>query len=57
MEEVTTEKKTIQDLEKKIKAQKHELAKLNDCLRLKNRDLDALHYVWCDGGCERGVHR
>lgn len=23
----------------------------------RNRELDALHYVWCDGGCEGGVHR
>lgn len=26
-------------------------------LERKNRELDALHYVWCDGGCPRGVHR
>lgn len=23
----------------------------------KNRELDALHYVWCSGGCGGGVHR
>lgn len=23
----------------------------------RNRELDALHYVWCDGGCATGVHR
>lgn len=23
----------------------------------KNRELDALHFVWCDGGCASGVHR
>lgn len=23
----------------------------------RNVELDALHYVWCDGGCEAGVHR
>jgi hypothetical protein len=23
----------------------------------RNRELDALHMVWCDGGCETGVHR
>lgn len=23
----------------------------------RNRDLDALHLVWCDGGCPSGVHR
>lgn len=26
-------------------------------LHEKNLSLDALHYVWCDGGCEGGVHR
>jgi len=25
--------------------------------RRKNIELDAMHFVWCDGGCERGVHR
>jgi hypothetical protein len=23
----------------------------------RNRELDALHYVWCSGGCEGGTHR
>ena len=23
----------------------------------RNRALDALHYVWCSGGCEGGTHR
>jgi hypothetical protein len=23
----------------------------------RNLALDALHYVWCDGGCESGIHR
>jgi len=23
----------------------------------KNRELDAMHYVWCSGGCEGGTHR
>lgn len=26
-------------------------------LERKNRELDALHIVWCDGGCPGGVHR
>ena len=26
-------------------------------LERRNRELDALHYVWCDGGCRGGVHR
>lgn len=23
----------------------------------KNKELDAMHYVWCDGGCNGGTHR
>lgn len=23
----------------------------------RNRALDALHFVWCEGGCPKGVHR
>lgn len=23
----------------------------------RNLELDALHYVWCDGGCKYGAHR
>jgi len=23
----------------------------------RNIEMDALHFVWCDGGCEGGVHR
>lgn len=33
---------------------------LTDALRNnreRNRELDALHYVWCDGGCTGGTHR
>ena len=26
-------------------------------LERRNRELDALHYVWCTGGCQGGVHR
>lgn len=25
--------------------------------RERNLELDALHYVWCDGGCAGGIHR
>lgn len=30
---------------------------LQDQLHEKNLELDALHYVWCSGGCAGGVHR
>lgn len=36
---------------------KREISRLNECLRLKNIALDAMHWVWCDGGCVSGVHR
>ena len=25
--------------------------------RIRNRQLDALNFVWCSGGCEGGLHR
>lgn len=31
------------------------IAKENNALR--NKQLDALHFVWCNGGCRGGVHR
>ena len=37
--------------------QARELRHLNEILRDKNLELDALHYVWCDGGCDSGTHR
>lgn len=36
---------------------KRELRIAQESLERKNRELDALHYVWCDGGCDGGVHR
>ncbi len=29
----------------------------DESLHFKNIALDALHYVWCSGGCTSGVHR
>lgn len=49
--------KTIQQLEQKIKNQKHQITIFQKCLEEKNKELDALHYVWCNGGCKGGVHR
>ena len=47
----------IKDLEDKIKHQKRQLAQLNVSQREKNLALDAMHYVWCTGACEGGIHR
>lgn len=33
------------------------IAVLQEKLRAKNVALDALHWVWCDGGCAGGTHR
>jgi len=34
-----------------------EIRRLQVCLEEKNRALDAMHYVWCSGGCKTGTHR
>ena len=34
-----------------------ELRRANRNNRERNLALDALHYVWCSGGCEGGIHR
>lgn len=47
----------LQALEAKIANQARELEHLNRVLHEKNVALDALHYVWCDGGCDGGAHR
>ena len=36
---------------------KRQIAIKDAILHSKNLELDALHYVWCSGGCEDGVHR
>jgi hypothetical protein len=47
----------IVHLEEKLQHLKEEVAYLQDRNRERNIELDALHYVWCDGTCEAGVHR
>jgi hypothetical protein len=34
-----------------------EIRRMQLAAEKRNRDLDAMHWVWCDGGCEGGVHR
>ena len=41
----------------KVKRLGLEMHRLNEILHLKNVALDAMHWVWCDGGCNGGVHR
>lgn len=47
----------IAELEGKIQVQRTELARLHAHNRVRNLELDGLHYVWCSGSCERGIHR
>jgi hypothetical protein len=34
-----------------------EIRQMQAAAERRNRELDALHLVWCDGGCPSGVHR
>lgn len=45
------------NLKEKIERLKAEVKQLNECLRRKNIALDAMHWVWCSGGCNGGVNR
>lgn len=47
----------LKGYEAKLRDQKRRIAHLEGCLRAKNLELDALHYIWCDGGCQYGAHR
>ena len=40
-----------------IKRLKMEIRKMQLALEDRNRQLDAMSWVWCDGGCPKGVHR
>jgi hypothetical protein len=44
-------------LRERVRRQAAEITHLRGVLERKNRELDALHLVWCDGGCGGGVHR
>ena len=41
----------------KIKRQRREIRGMQLALERKNKELDALHFVWCSGGCRGGMHR
>lgn len=47
----------VAELREKVRRQAADIRQMQLVLERKNRELDALHYVWCDGGCYRGVHR
>lgn len=47
----------LEALKRKNRAQAREITNLTERLAQRNKDLDAMHFVWCSGGCTRGVHR
>jgi hypothetical protein len=42
---------------KQIERLKAEVTRLQSCLADRNRQLDAMHWAWCSGGCATGMHR
>lgn len=44
-------------IEEVVIEQRRQLKIANEALREKNLELDAMHYVWCDGNCKSGQHR
>ncbi|MCK9371492.1 hypothetical protein M0R04_16380 [Candidatus Dojkabacteria bacterium] len=48
---------TIRELEQKIRSQRLELTRQEVALKQKSIALDAMYWVWCDGGCTGGVNR
>lgn len=36
---------------------RYRITVLEAAVRRKNTELDALHFVWCSGGCLGGIHR
>ena len=47
----------VRQLRTKVKEQAHQLTIQREALEKKNRELDAMHWVWCSGSCDLGVHR
>ena len=45
------------ELREKARRQAAQIDHMRQVLERKNRQLDALHMVWCDGSCPSGVHR
>lgn len=58
------ERRAKRDDTKEVERLRDEVTKLRQSLDFqrqnnesRNRQLDALHFVWCNGGCQLGVHR
>lgn len=55
--ELRNEHARVSFAQDQVANQRRELATLNEQAHRRNLELDALHFVWCDGGCEGGAHR
>jgi hypothetical protein len=40
-----------------VKGLRYQVTQARENNEERNRELDTLHYVWCDGGCQGGTHR
>lgn len=50
-------KASQEELIQTIKRLRRQITDLREIAEIRNKELDALHYVWCDGSCVSGVHR
>lgn len=57
VKKVTIPVEELDNLKARVRNQARELSMLSETLSQKNKELDALHFVWCSGGCPGGVHR
>jgi len=57
LEELYQAHKELKDLRFKNQELRKQITIQQEAAERRNRQLDALHVVWCDGGCENGVHR
>lgn len=54
---VTIPAEELENLKARNRNQARTITNLQETLVQKNIDLDALHFVWCSGGCPSGIHR
>jgi len=47
----------VELLRHKIENLRREITIKDQSLAQKNLELDSMHYVWCSGGCSKGIHR
>lgn len=47
----------MSDETEQVRHLRRQVTHLREVLERKNRQLDALHFVWCSGGCDGGTHR